>query len=256
MGEGTDDVFAVDRIRRPIKAAIAWTIISEIVRRHGRNADLRLMAMHPGGGQYDLLRLLRVNGRHGLIYGDPTKVLADFNIGSGQFSSPDMEASLRYPWLERWMESRDPDDAIDEMLPLMGLDIMTDWPPTDRVVFGFRLVATILASQMTSRYFLEARNGFLDTSGDGGGVSRALRDFGQVYERRESDHSSAEYDAAAKCWLLYQGLENRLIGCVRMDGMISSVTEPHRGHDLYPLYSGTKKMNAVASAAFEILAIR
>ena len=249
-------MLGVDGIRKPVKAAIAWVVISEIVRRHGRNADLRLMEMHPGGGQYDLLRLLRVSGGHGLMYGEPSHVLADFNLDSGKFSSPTIDSSFRYPWLERWLASPNPDDAIDDMLPMMGLGVMTDWPPTDRVVFGFRLVAAILASQMTSRYYLAARNGFIDTSGEGGGVSRALRNFGQIYDHREGGHSSMEYDAAAKCWLLYQGPENRLVGCVKMDGMIASVAEPRGGHDLYPLYSGTKKMNSVTSAALEILAIR
>lgn len=248
-------MFAAHNIRRPVKAAIAWAIISEMARRHGQHSDLRLIEMHPGGGQYDLLRLMKVKGADGLIYEDEVTVLADFNLGSGEFSSPAMEASRRFPWLESWLAFRDPNDAIDEMLPEIGLGVVSNWPSTNRIIFGFRLVAAILASQMTSRYFLSARNGFADTSGEGGGISTALNHFPKVYQR-DLSNASFDMDSAAKCWCLYQGLEEILVGCVRMDGVLSSIEDPDRAHDLFPIYSKTRKMSAVTSVALEILGIR
>ena len=245
-----------DEIRQTLKAAIAWTVIAEIVRRHGANADLRIIEMHPGGGQYDILRLLRVTGSSGLIFDTTSKTIADFNLGSGEFSSPALPGDDRYPWLSHWITNPDPAAAVEAMLPSMGLAPVRGLPSTNRLIFGFRLVAGLLISQMSGKHFVQAKNAFFDTSGEGGGRSELLLQFEKLYQDRSERPKSIDNDEVYHCWLLHQGVDEHLIGCVRMDGLVSAYSSPEIAHDLFPIYRESRKMSSVIAAAAQILNLK
>ena len=248
-------MFTPHSIRHPLKAAIAWQVISEIAKRHRQPEDLRVVEMHPGGGQYNLLRLLRGNNPNGLIYDSANQILADFNLATGQLSNPFTESTQPFSWLERWLVCDDIDDLMAAMQPVVGMEGIKHRPDDSRAVFGFTLIASIMTSQMTSECYLRVKNGFVDTSGDGGGISSILSRFPALFASHSRDHDELKYDAAAKCWMILQGVNGAIVGCIRTDGSISSSLTPERAHDLFQLYLETKSMSAATCAALETLGL-
>lgn len=136
-------MFTPHSIRHPLKAAIAWQVISEIAKRHREPEDLRVVEMHPGGGQYGLLRLLRVNNPKGLIFDSANQIVADFNLATGQLSNPFTEATPKFSWLERWLVCDDIDDLMAAMQPVVGMDGIKHRLDDSRAVFGFTLIGQI-----------------------------------------------------------------------------------------------------------------
>lgn len=240
-------------IRLSTACAIAWTIIAEIVRNQGASPDLRVIEMHPGGGLYHLLRLLKVPGENALTYGRGAEPLADFNVLTGKMSRARGGAPYDYPWLERWLTLADPEQVVDEAIETLELPIAVTMPPTTRRIFGFRLVAAILGSRLMQRDYLHGRMGFGDTAGYGGGVASELSDFTAVFPPQRDEDPDLESSRAADCWLLLSGAERSLRGVARMDGVISSVSAPHEAHDLFEVYRSTRSMSAVVAEASTIL---
>jgi len=83
------------------------------------------------------------------------------------------------------------------------------------------------------RDYLDARMAFADTSGYGGGVSKSLSSFTGLVPERAVRKEDVDISLASDCWLIYCGWEDKLVGAIRMDGHISSISEPARAHDLF-----------------------
>jgi len=190
-----------------LKAAIAWTIITEVVRNHGGNSDLRIIEMHPGGGQYYIYQIVRVRGADGGIY-DPSSVpVGDFNLLSGTVSGCGINSDTSVPWLREWFENPDPKMAVDIAVQTLDLPVVIHLPSTNRRIFGFRLMSALLGSRITKSDYLFPRMGFADTSGYGGGRLKELSLFSSLSPSLENDKNSDS--RAADCWLLYSGWEER-----------------------------------------------
>lgn len=242
-------------IRRPVAAAIAWTIIAEIVRHHGSRSDFRVLELHPGGGLYDLLTIFRVSGASAHFYEDEAAhEIAGFNL-LGTLARKLGGANPRLAWLSLWLQEANPKLTAEAVLQHLALPMLPKRLPTNRRIFGCRLMAALLGSRMLEQDFIDARMGYLDTSGYGAGVQTELRNFTGLYKGRSESPGKGDMSDAADCWLLWSGLERKLIGAVRMDGFLSSAGAPDVAHDLFSLYEGKRKMSTIVAKAHELLGI-
>jgi hypothetical protein len=242
-------------MRLSVKAAIAWTIIAEVVRNHGGASDLRVMEMHPGGGQYHLLRIYRVRGEDGGVYESASAPLGELNLLSGMMRGflPGHDEDVE--WLRIWLTNPDPEMLVDVAIQTFGLSVVTELPLTTRRIFGCRLMAALLGATMLNRDYIVAGMGFVDTSGYGGGVHPELRRFRSILPDPTSAGDAAQMSRAADCWLLYKGWDSKLAGVLRMDGLLSAGVEPEKAHDLFPIFERSRSMRMAVAEAREILSL-
>lgn len=210
---------------------------------------MRVLEWHPGGGQYDLLSIFRVGEPGTSVFGLSATRVGDFNLLSGEMRGHGLDAEESVPWLSMWSDGRDIGWLADIANQTFGLPVIRT-PRYNRRTFGCALIAKLLRCRMTRENFLEARMGFVDTSGYGSGVSTALRPFTTMFRPKSTED---EIDAAADCWLVYEGSEDRLVAAVRMDGHLSPVTSPSEMHDLYTVYLQNRDMSKVLAKASEII---
>lgn len=241
------------QIRRPIAAAISWTIFAEIIRRHGPHGDLRVIEMHPGGGMYDLLTLCRVNRKSGGIY-DHFEELASINLLSGilRASSSDADEADIF---DNWLRREDPADVVTLAERVLGFAPVTGLAASNRWTFGPRLFASLLGSQMARRDYLDARMCSADTSGYGGGIVPHLADYSAIADFTGKDVPDDRTERAALCWLLTVGPERKVAGVFRMDGRLSSAAEPELVHDLFNAYRKSRSLSDVTSLGLKLLGL-
>lgn len=242
----------MSNINLRISSVIAWTILAEVVRHHGGAGDLRVVELHPGGGQGNLLSIVRLSNPSAGIFQSASTAIGDFNLNSGTMSGFRPASDSNVPWLEMWLENPMPEMVVDIAIQTFDLPIAVSLPPTNRRIFGCRLIAGLLGARMLKRSYLTARMGFCDSSGIGGsGILGELKQFSALF-REDADRPNSP-SLAADCWLLTEGWEERIVGALRMDGWLSSTASPEIGHDLFPIYRQTHDMAAVLSKAETIL---
>lgn len=242
-------------IRPNIRGAIAWTIIAEIVRHHGSESNLRVIKMFPGGGHSEILSLFRVRGPESSAYDKTAVCLGDFNLGSGKMTGYLPRGDSDVDWFDLWFLDPDPARVVEISLQTMGLDVVRKLPPTNRRIFGCRLLAGLLSQTAFRRDYLDAKMAFADTSGYGGGVSESLSSFTGLVPERDARRGEVDIASASDCWLLHSGWENKLVGAIRMDGYISSISDPTRAHDLFGEFRQGLSIIGVVGEAQRILAI-
>lgn len=209
------------------------------------------METNPGGGQYDLLSIFWVKGEDGSVYDGSPKQIGAFNLLSGTMHGEQPSGGERVEWLRPWLTDPDPKSVLEAVLRGLRLPPQSVLPYTNRRIFGHRLIAELLGANLVQRRYLQARMGFADTSGYGGGVLDILRPFTSIF--RSSGDGHAEMRNAAECWLLLEGEAQTVVGAVRADGVLSSVSAPAIAHDLFELYERTKSMRTVVVEAQKIL---
>lgn len=145
--------------------ATSWWLAAELVR---RNPHLMILETHPGGGMYDCLAIR--DGRD--IKKAPP--LADFNrIGSLHL----FEAGKGYQGrttIFSWPEilaSPHMHLVVDKIESTCELTYDSDALPTPRVL-AYEFIATALAIKMNDPADWDARNEFLDSSGDDTGWTK------------------------------------------------------------------------------------
>ena len=241
------------QMRRPIAAAVSWTFLAEIIRRHGSRGDLRVIEMHPGGGMYDLLTLCRVDPDNGRIYDNP-EIIGSVNLLNGKLRTfgpdPD-EAEI----IDEWLTREDPADAVALAERRLGFAPVTGLAASNRWTFGPRLFAFLLGAQVTRRDYLDARMCFEDTSGYGGGIDPRLDAFSAIAGLPGKGVSEDRTDRAALCWLLTVGPERNVAGVFRMDGRLSTVAEPELVHDLFGAYRKNRSLSEVMGLCLKLLGL-
>ena len=127
-------------LRYAFRSAIAWTILAEVIRRHGDSRNLHLLETHPGGGQYDCLTLLGLEAGCDDVYGGGCQLgSASLNVCSGslwvfhRFGSPDDasaadDAEYAFDVVSAYLEAEDPADVIDRACRLLGLSPQPERP--------------------------------------------------------------------------------------------------------------------------------
>jgi hypothetical protein len=192
--------------RPALSMAISWRLVAEMMRWFHQSHKLRVFEKHPGGGQYDGLAL------HGETFGE-VEQLCFFNWPGSLtvFGSSGREGE--------WSHQIPMKDLVSSYLCAPDPAVMVDWlavelgladtrpeaiPSTTPPVLVFRLIAEILERSALGRDPLEARWGFFDTSGEGGGPRRAvLARFPHVEaEFEKADGPDNPDQVAMRVWYL------------------------------------------------------
>lgn len=230
------------QLRRSLSAAIAWQLISQIVRRYGGRQAFAVLEMHPGGGTYDLLTLWRIPSWASDVYAGPSEELLSLNLLGNARRGDD--PSARFDWLSRWLQAHDVKVVVDELVEFIGLPQSDGINTTSRPVFGVRFIADLLQSFALDRRPLTARMGFDDTSGYQRGVPPVVKEQFSGALFRETD--------AARWWLLYQSPSEEPLAVVSTDGWLVATTSPTIKIDLFQQYQKLRSMRAVVQRAIQV----
>jgi hypothetical protein len=241
------------QMRRPIAAAICWTILAEILRRHGAGGDLRVIEMHPGGGMYDLLSIFRVDPKRGRIYHN-SALVGTINLANGKLRGVGEDAG-EIDIVEAWLKQEDPADVVALAERELGMAPSSSSAVSNRWTFGPRIFASLLGSQMTRREYLDGRMCFIDTSGYGGGIDPRLDAFSAIADTKGNGVPDEREDRAALCWLLLAGPKRDVAGVLRMDGLLSTADEPELVHNLFASYRKNRSLPEVTSLCLELLSL-
>lgn len=234
-----------------LKSAISWAILTEIVRRHGGTQPLRVLEMHPGNGQYDCLALVRLRDfREGIYAPGNATLLGTFNRQSGTFQSLGASHDDTYPFLDRWLIARDPTETIDIICGLLGFAPVIKLPTTSRRILGIRLISAIVGARALQRDYLDVNMAYDDSSGISGSDFDTIRGFTALFSE---EHETNRESQAAECWMLRRGTERRLVGVMRTDGYISSVSDRRQAHDLFESFRPTRQIEPVLFEALALL---
>lgn len=149
--------------------AASWHLASELVRRHPKS--IRLIRGHPGGGQYDLLWLLqqpRGGGdvclnRHGSIQ------------VHGRFDGREAIEWAPTGW-DQYLAS-DPKAFLLRLESAAGLPSPGRASPATETTLTYRILAEIAATAIGGWCHIDIQEGYIDTSGYGGGPNDVLGAF-------------------------------------------------------------------------------
>lgn len=161
---------------RQLLELISWQFVAELLRRHPHSFEL--IEAHPSGGHSDCLGLC--TNRDGLIaaFNRPGS-MAVFGISAN--SDPGTMSDL---WTQLVRYDADQSVIMQKAERLLGLASPSALPKSTRKVLTFRVMARFLRLAAFSLDVREWRNGFLDTSGFGGGPRSTWFDqFPQLRER-------------------------------------------------------------------------
>jgi len=249
-------------LRYAFRSAIAWTVLAEVIRRHGESRNLHLLETHPGGGQYDCLTLLGLEAGCDDVYGGGCQTgSANLNICSGRLrvfhrfvSADDADAAKgsgsAFDVVSAYLEAEDPADVIDRICRLLGLSPQPERPgPTTRRILTVRLLAKMRTRYAFERRGLRYRMGYHDSSGYGSGILPDLRLFEWALRDDLTDKRGcriSEEGRAALCWLLYSEGSSTVddsgpVAVIRMDGLMASAVSLSAPVDLYRHFTAGKR---------------
>jgi len=173
---------------------MSWRFVTEFIRRFPDK--FMLIQSHPGGGQYDCLtvmtsernsrRVLDVNRAGGL------HVFVDMRSGNQQDESwPD--------WLD-YMCKGSVKRLLDEVTQAVGLQVPPKNPPSTPEIITYRVVSDFLTHAIGTIHNWRCINGFLDTSGYGGGT---INDFFRRFPNLSSiPHETQSHTLSQEYWFL------------------------------------------------------
>ncbi|MET4639586.1 hypothetical protein [Mycetocola sp. 2940] len=128
--------------------AESWWIISELAARH---PEYLAWEMHPGGGMYDCLALLKPG---------ESPVVQLNRAGSLHVST---KSDFRLSW-ESVFANPSPHGPVKAIEEAAGLPLNGPRPASTHRTLAYRLIAKLLSMQLHDRHYWDARNEFLDSS--------------------------------------------------------------------------------------------
>lgn len=158
----------VDRPNRQQIEAASWQLASDLLRRHPGEA--RLIRGHPGGGQYDLLWLLGVESpvdirlnREGAI-----------QVWGCVSGSSDVD---RRPtsWADYLAQDRL--EFVRRLEQAVGWDSPARSRLATETTLTYRVIAGLVEVMVAAGHRVQVQQGFIDTSGEGGGHNPILDAF-------------------------------------------------------------------------------
>jgi len=165
--------------------AQSWWIASELVRRH---PELVIHEMHPGGGHYDVLAIFAPP------YADARAIVMLNRAGTLQVHVRDESGGtpdLRVvgTWADV-LSASNPHGFAKVIESAAGLPIVPKAPPSTPRTLAYRFIATLLTMTVNDRNTWDARNEFIDSSGDGWPGEAELRGHLDSFPDTRRDFSS------------------------------------------------------------------
>lgn len=210
----------------------AWRLATELMRRHGRRFHFALT--HPGGGQYHCLTLIdKKNGRTGYLNRGGSFTVFERNSGDGG----SIPGDRIWPALT---DGRDPKELVDEMEALLRVKAPEPLPSTTPEVLVYRVVSAFLTHAAFGRVFWQCLNGFIDTSGYGGGINETYFDAFPSAKERLHKRSQDDFfgQASYRFWFLVKDNEPAL--CFENTGHVH--TKKGEVVELMPLYMKERRV--------------
>lgn len=165
----------MDRVWQEVAS---WQLLTEIARRHPK---LWLIEAHPGGGQYHCLWLVRS--------GDQGPILS-VNRGGSIHVHPSLD-KLDHGWSE--LAIRGPFGMARRLGTVLDLTIPASPPAWNRRTLAYGVVTGLLSRASAEPRDMgswEARSGYEDTSGHGGGVrGHFFEGFGAAHAHLAEHHA-------------------------------------------------------------------
>lgn len=159
----------MDGMDRSVVEAASWRLASELVRRHP--TALRLIRGHPGGGQSDCLWLLPLVGEHGDIRLNRVGTIQVL----GRFDGRPADEWRPTDWTEYLFA--DPRQFLDRLDRSAGLPSPSQVPSATPTTLTYRVLAAITATAFKTVHPVEIQEGYVDSSGYGGGPNENLDAF-------------------------------------------------------------------------------
>ena len=211
---------------------LSWKIVSEFMRCFP--GKFKIIETHPGGGQYDCLSI--VDGKD--------TVLAHFNR-KGQLTifhkcdpSTFMAIDRSTPPVDIWKSFLTVDRSIKEhlshLLSLLNLTLPKPRPPSTPEILVYRFIAGVLKYTMYCGTRWGCRNGFVDTSGYGGGIAKDY--FTHFTKAKERLHIRKPNDLsgipAYRYWFILK--QENPVACLETNGTLWTVDDKSfRLQDIY-----------------------
>lgn len=218
-----------NRPSRTFEELASWRIAAEMFRRFPER--LKILEMHPGGGQSDCLALVS--------FDEGIKIY--INRGGSVAILLEREDRDIRPWGMAWPQAllmtEDMKECLDEICEAVGWPVSDPLPPSTRQSVVYRFMAEFLTHTCLGRRHWEWRNGFTDTSGYGGGVNGQW--FSHFPEAQQSARRHDEDDVLRtpeyRFWFLVRPQTNETPAlCLETKG--AAFRRDGRSEDLYELY--------------------
>jgi hypothetical protein len=219
----------VNRPSRAMEEIASWRLATELLRRFPNR--LKILEMHPGGGQYDCLKLMDLD--------EGVKIY--INRGGSVAIVLEREDREIRPWGMAWPQAlvmaEDMKECLNEICQALGWSVPDPLPPSTRQAVVYRFMAEFVAHTCLSRRDWEWRNGFCDTSGYGGGVRREwFRQFPKAQESaRRHDEDDITRIPEYRFWFLVR--TNKIdtpVLCLETNGI--AFRPNGQSEDLYKLF--------------------
>jgi len=149
--------------------AASWRLASELMRRHPNGA--RLFRGHPGSGQYDVLWIVGVPNPGVDVRLNRTGTIQVHGRADG---------GREIQWQPTsWIEYLGSDSRafIQRLEAAAGWPGPAEVPPSTPETLTYRVLAALAAMGTKTVHPIGIAQGYIDTSGYGGGPNTALRDF-------------------------------------------------------------------------------
>jgi hypothetical protein len=198
-----------DPIFRPtphVAYAIAWRIVAELMRRHGRQFDIGVYQYFPGLSPWGVLTLHATPLRH-------EGPALHLNIGGGSagvigkivpFGAVRARRS-DWPggnWAAATLASEDPVGVVDEIEAMSGFPVAKGVGVSTPPVLTARVLAALLQRHMCERDPLRAMPAVLDNQGYVG-TTGWTNDVPEIAARIRSAPEAERLAIVAGCWLVH-----------------------------------------------------
>jgi len=219
---------------------LSWRLVTELWRRFPDR--FYLIETHPGGGQYDCLSLVTINGSLTSVLGVNRGGSVHVHKGKAPQSWSD--------WTDRMLDR--PQKFLDQICQAMGMTVPKKLPKTTATTVAFRYITDFLPHAIGQLEQWECRNGFLDTSGyDGGKRENWFNRFPSITPGKMSEQlAHGKLDPAYGYWFLLRDGEPML--CIDLNGRLHKPNG--EAYDLLSIYSKHRRIwPVIAETAIELL---
>jgi len=141
--------------------ALAWTVASDLVRRHP--TDLRVIETHPGGGQYDCLSVVRWSADRSELENIVHLNVLGHITPNSWFGSVDDE---RFNWLEVLLCADRRCYVVTQLERTAGLQVPAHAPMPTSTSIGPMVISAFLGRSALGAAGWKAANGVCDSSQD------------------------------------------------------------------------------------------
>lgn len=249
LKEDSEDVGPGEPAQRFVLAQ-SWWIAAELVRRH---PELLVHEMHPGGGQYDVLAVFApphdaAGARVMLNRAGGMQV----HTHDGHNGVPDI--SLIGTWADAF-SARSPHAVIKQIEDVAQLNALTKAPSSTPRALAYRFIATLLTMAVNDRHHWDARNEFIDSSGDWWPGDPEINGFTDAFPEAQRDFAFTPeigvwHEPESHFWAVLR--DQIPVAVVSIEGR---VYRQDRHFDLVDEYAnhGRRMLSVVTSALGDLL---